>query len=78
MSPTEKPKPMSDVSFRFMIWAFKLNDLFFSPERFMEKVPLKKEMMVVDYACGPGRYTIPVAELVGQKEIGRASCRERV
>ena len=26
-------------------------------------------MTVVDYACGPGHYTIPVAELVGPQDI---------
>jgi ubiquinone/menaquinone biosynthesis C-methylase UbiE len=67
VSEGKKLKPMSDRSFKFMIWAFKLVDLFFRQRRHLEKVPLREGMVVVDYGCGPGRYTIPIAELVGPK-----------
>lgn len=63
----EKLEPMSERSFKFMVWAFKLADLFFRQRRHLKKVPLRQGMVVVDYGCGPGRYTIPVAELVGPK-----------
>ena len=33
----------------------------------MKGIPIKEGVVVVDYGCGPGRYTLPVAKLVGQK-----------
>jgi ubiquinone/menaquinone biosynthesis C-methylase UbiE len=33
----------------------------------LKKIPLKEGMTVVDYGCGPGRYTLPIAKLVGSK-----------
>lgn len=63
--PHKKPKPMSDWHFRVMVWLYKLTDLFSNPERHLEKMPLREGMVVVDYGCGPGRYTIPIAELIG-------------
>jgi len=50
-----------------MMWMYKLADLIWNPKRHIKKIPLKEGMAVVDYGCGPGRYTIPVAKLVGQK-----------
>jgi len=67
--PEQKLKPMPDVAFRAMAWTMSVMD-FFAPSavrRHLSKVPLKEGMTVVDYACGPGRYTIPVAETVGPK-----------
>ncbi len=65
--PEGKLKPMSDRHFKGMVWLFKLGDLFFRPRRHLKKVPLREGMVVVDYGCGPGRYSIPIAELVGPK-----------
>lgn len=65
MSQQTKLKPMPDFGFRMMVWGMKLEDLFRSPKVLLKKVPLLEGMTVVDYACGPGRYTIPTAELVG-------------
>jgi len=56
---------MPDFAFRMMTWFMKVEDLFGGPERLLKKVPLKPGMTVIDYACGPGRYTVPVAETVG-------------
>jgi len=67
--PEQKLKPMPDVAFRAMAWTMSVMD-FFAPSavrRHLSKVPLKEGMTVVDYACGPGRYTIPIAEMVGPK-----------
>jgi ubiquinone/menaquinone biosynthesis C-methylase UbiE len=66
-----KLEPMSNTSFKLMTWLFKLNDNLFpvweKPEQHVQKMPLQKGMVVVDYACGPGRYTIPLAEMVGSQ-----------
>ena len=58
---------MPNSAFRLMAWIMSLMDMF-SPSGVrgrLRKIPLKTGMTVVDYACGPGRYTIPIAQLVG-------------
>jgi len=69
MQQEKKLKPMSNSSFRAMNWTFNFIDFFLrpfsNPARRLKKVPLKEGLIVVDYACGPGRYTIPLAGLVG-------------
>jgi ubiquinone/menaquinone biosynthesis C-methylase UbiE len=57
----------SDIAFRLMALSFKFRDLFYDPRRSLEKARVKKGMAVVDYGCGPGSFTIPAAELVGQE-----------
>ncbi len=69
MSQDTKLTPMPNGAFRVMAWLMAVAD-FFSPStvrRHLSRVPLKEGMTVVDYACGPGRYTIPIAESVGPK-----------
>jgi ubiquinone/menaquinone biosynthesis C-methylase UbiE len=56
---------MSDWAFRAMTWAFAVMDLFSSPSRKLSRLSLERGMTVVDYACGPGRYCIPIARFVG-------------
>jgi len=67
MANEKKLKPMPDWSFKGMTWLFKFRDLVGYPQRRLKKTPLKEEMAVVDYGCGPGSYTIPIAKLVGPK-----------
>jgi len=67
MANEKKLQPMSDASFKGMMWLFKFIDLIRDPRRRLKKIPLKEGMAVVDYGCGPGRYTLPVANLVGPK-----------
>ena len=47
-----------------MAWMYKLVGLFADPRKRLDRVPLKAGMTVVDYACGPGRYTLEVAKRV--------------
>lgn len=67
MSQQAKLKPMSDVAFRMMRYTMSLMDMFSreAPRRRLTDAPLKHGMKVVDYGCGPGRYTLPIAEAVG-------------
>jgi ubiquinone/menaquinone biosynthesis C-methylase UbiE len=69
MNQEKKLTPMSNTSFKLMSWFFDLNDnllhLSKRPQQHIRQAPLKTGMTVVDYACGPGRYTIPLAEKVG-------------
>jgi len=67
MANEKKLKPMPDVSFKCMTWFYKFRDLVGYPQRRLKKIPLKEGMAVVDYGCGPGSYTIPIAKLVGPK-----------
>jgi len=61
---TEK---MSDMSFRGMTFLFKVIDFLFPYiNKRVKKFGIKKGMTVVDYGCGPGRYTVKFAELVGE------------
>jgi ubiquinone/menaquinone biosynthesis C-methylase UbiE len=61
---TEK---MSDTVFRMMEVIFKVID-FVCPyiRRRVKKFGIEKGMTVVDYGCGPGRYTVEFADLVGE------------
>ena len=62
---TEK---MSNTSFRMMNWFFKVVD-FFSPyiKKRTKNFGIREGMTIVDYGCGPGRYTTEFAKLVGEK-----------
>ena len=67
MSKEKKLRRVPDAVYRIDIWFFKFFDLFSNPRQLLKKIPLKEGMTVVDYGCGIGRYTLPVAELVGSK-----------
>ncbi len=67
MTNEKKLEPMPDLHFKCMMWLYKFTDLIWNPRRHLKKIPLKGGMVVVDYGCGPGRYTIPAAKLVGQE-----------
>jgi ubiquinone/menaquinone biosynthesis C-methylase UbiE len=62
-------KQMSDEKFKWFLRSYKLMDIIWNPKRKINKIPLREGMKVVDYGCGPGRYTIPIAKLVGPKGI---------
>jgi len=61
----KKVKPERGAFYRLNIWYYRLIDLFGGPGRHLDRFPLKERMTVVDYGCGPGRYTLPIARLVG-------------
>ena len=44
---------------------FRIRDKFNSPRIKVEKADIKPGQVVLDYGCGPGSYTVEVAELVG-------------
>jgi ubiquinone/menaquinone biosynthesis C-methylase UbiE len=49
-----------------MQWVMSVWDLFLRhPKDELQQIPLRRGLTVVDYACGPGHYTIPIAEQVG-------------
>ena len=57
---------MSDRSFKMMIWLFKIIDLIYpSVDKRAKTFGVREVMTIVDYGCGPGRYTTRFARLVG-------------
>jgi ubiquinone/menaquinone biosynthesis C-methylase UbiE len=64
---SNKKMSESDVGFRLMTLAFKFRDLLQNPRKSLARAQLRKGMSVVDYGCGPGSFTIPAAELVGEE-----------
>ena len=63
MPPTDR---MSNLAFRLMQAAFRVQDLLFSYiDRRVSGFGLEQGMTVVDYGCGPGRYSLRFARLVG-------------
>jgi ubiquinone/menaquinone biosynthesis C-methylase UbiE len=57
---------MSDTGFRLMCILFKVIDFFYPYlGRRIRKFGLRPVMVVVDYGCGPGRYTVRFARIVG-------------
>lgn len=63
-----KTEKMSDISFKMMTLIFKLVDLMFPYiNRRLRKFGIKEGMTVVDYGCGPGRYSVRLAKLVGSR-----------
>lgn len=64
--PNEKKiEPMPDAAFKGMAWLYKSVSFIWNPQRKLKNIPLKKGMTVVDYGCGPGRFTLPVAKSIG-------------
>ncbi|MEW6143142.1 MAG: class I SAM-dependent methyltransferase [Chloroflexota bacterium] len=64
-----KPKRMSNVGFWLMVGTFAIVDLFKVVGKLVRKMPVREGMTVIDYGCGPGRYTIPVAKIVGPRGL---------
>jgi len=56
---------MPDVAFRGMSFFFVISDLFFSPDKKLDRFGIRKGDTVIDYGCGPGRYVARAASLVG-------------
>ncbi len=59
-------KPMSNLDFRFMSLSFAFRDIFLPRKNILAEVGIKPGFSILDYGCGPGSYTIPAAQLVGE------------
>ena len=59
---------MSDTNFRFMVILFNVFDFLFPMIDWrVKKFGIEKGKTIVDYGCGPERYTARFAKLVGEK-----------
>jgi ubiquinone/menaquinone biosynthesis C-methylase UbiE len=57
---------LSDLSYRVMVALFRLGDAVYpTVARRTRGFGIRPGMTVVDYGCGPGRYTFPFARAVG-------------
>jgi ubiquinone/menaquinone biosynthesis C-methylase UbiE len=58
---------MSDVDYRLMVFIMNVVDVLFSHiEKRVNRFGIQPGMTVVDYACGPGRYTVFYSRLAGR------------
>jgi len=60
-------KLMNNIMFQLMSFEYKIKSLFSPPEKILDEADITEGYKVVDYGCGPGRYTISLAEIVGEK-----------
>ncbi|MFC1913731.1 class I SAM-dependent methyltransferase [Chloroflexota bacterium] len=59
-------KSVSALDFRLMSLWFKFRDSLFPRKHILQEVDIKPGDKVLDYGCGPGSYTIVVAQSVGE------------
>jgi ubiquinone/menaquinone biosynthesis C-methylase UbiE len=59
-------KPMSNFHFRFMSFGYIFRDISSSRKNTLAEVGIELGFSILDYGCGPGSYTIPAAQLVGE------------
>ncbi len=59
-------KTHSTFHFRLMSWSLSVRDFFSPRKNVLKEVDIKPGYLVLDYGCGPGSYTEPVAKLVGK------------
>ncbi len=57
-------RPMPNVIFRFMTGLFAVRDRLRSRRPVLEEAGVRPGMVVLDYGCGPGSYTITAADMV--------------
>ena len=57
---------MSNTSYRVMAWYLRIRERFRKPKQFIERLGIEEGDKVLDYGCGIGSYTIPVARAVGR------------
>ncbi|MBD3227262.1 MAG: methyltransferase domain-containing protein [Candidatus Lokiarchaeota archaeon] len=60
-----KKNHKSNLDFKIMSFFFKIRDFFKDPNKKIEKIGLNEGDYVLEYGCGPGSFTIPIAKKVG-------------
>ncbi len=57
-------KFLSNLDFKMMVFFFKIRDFFKDPMEKIDKTDVKRGDHVLDYGCGSGSYSVPIAKLV--------------
>jgi ubiquinone/menaquinone biosynthesis C-methylase UbiE len=57
---------MGNLVYGLMVLEYRLKALFSPPAGVLAEVPLRQGMSLLDFGCGPGRYTAPAARMVGE------------
>lgn len=60
-------KHTSNLDFKMMAFFFKIRDFFKDPNKKIQKIDLKKGDYVLEYGCGPGSFTVPIAKSIGSE-----------
>lgn len=60
-----KKNHISNLDFKIMSFFFKIRDFFKDPNKKIEKIGLNEGDYVLEYGCGPGSFTIPIAKKIG-------------
>jgi len=55
------------ISFNLMVAEYKIKSIFSPPDEILKQTNIQPGDHVVDYGCGPGRFTIPLAQMVGNE-----------
>ncbi|UCE11646.1 MAG: methyltransferase domain-containing protein [Candidatus Thorarchaeota archaeon] len=66
MTTHTEQRTMSNTSYRIMALYLRARERFRKPQEFAKNLGIKEGHRVLDYGCGIGSYTMPVAELVGE------------
>jgi len=59
-------KTKSNLDFRFMALVLGMRDFFRPRKESLKEVGIKPGFYILEYGCGPGGYTIPTAQMVGE------------
>ena len=59
-------KPMSNIGFKFMSFAFTFRDFFLPRKYVLEEAGLTSGFHILDFGCGPESYSAIASELVGR------------
>ena len=59
-------KAKSNLDFRFMALVLNMRDFLRPRGEVLKEVGIKPGFHILEYGCGPGGYTIPAAQMVGE------------
>jgi len=60
-------KLLSNIGFKFMCWSFKIFKRKDKILKMLVETNIKPGDIILDFGCGPGNFSIPAAQIVGDK-----------